>query len=162
MATGRIIRIFISEGHDFKGRHGKERLNHTVASVSEVECVAGKGLVGDRFFGYKDDFKGQVTFIDEDAINDVIDSLGSENMDASVFRRNIVVAGIDLNSLIGKRFSINGATFEGSEECAPCYWMNRAIGDGAEALLKDRGGLRCRIVSSGEIRIGEFDLAVVD
>ena len=34
--------------------------------VPEVECVAGKGLVGDRFFGWKEDYKGQVTFFEHE------------------------------------------------------------------------------------------------
>ncbi len=162
MARPRITRIFLSKGHDFKGRHGKDRLHHAVRSVEEVECIAGKGLVGDRFFGYKEDFKGQLTFIDENVISDVIEKLGNDSLEASAFRRNIVVSGIDLNQLIGKRFLLDGVELSGSEECAPCYWMNRALGDGAEGLLKDRGGLRCRILSSGALKIGECDLTVLD
>ena len=60
----RILGIFISPGHDFKGRHGKSRLNHGNESVNSVECLAGRGLLGDRFLDYKENFKGQVTFFD--------------------------------------------------------------------------------------------------
>ena len=55
-------------------------------------------------------------------------------------------------SLVGCEFTIQGATFLGSEECRPCYWMDAAFGPGAEAFLKGRGGLRARIVSDGVLR----------
>src|SRR6478735_6528414 len=58
-----LLEIWISDGNDFRGRHEKGRLDHGIRSVSEIECVAGMGLRGDRYFGYKPDFKGQVTFL---------------------------------------------------------------------------------------------------
>ena len=30
--------------------------------MASVECTAGRGLRGDRFFDYKEDYKGQITF----------------------------------------------------------------------------------------------------
>ncbi len=153
-----ILRIFISPGHDFKGRHGKERLNHGSQSMDSVECVAGRGLEGDRFFDYRDDFKGQVTFFDMKVAESIERSLGLEDFELSQLRRNAIVSGIDLNELIGKRFEIGGVKFFGTEECAPCYWMNQALGPGAEDLLTDRGGLRCRILSSGVLKLGRTQL----
>ena len=67
----------------------------------------------------------------------------------------MLTAGIDLDRLIGKRFSINGVAFKGVEECAPCYWMDEALGPGAEEMLKGRGGLRCRILSDGILKVGK-------
>lgn len=49
---------------------------------------------------------------------------------------------MDLNRLIGQRFSLQGIEFEGVEECRPCYWMDQAIAPGAENYLKGHGGLR--------------------
>ena len=71
---------------------------------------------------------------------------------ASVYRRNVITRGIDLNEWIGVEFEIQGIRFEGTEEASPCYWMNTAFGPGAEELLKGRGGLRARILSSGILR----------
>jgi len=70
----------------------------------------------------------------------------------SLARRNVVTAGIDLNSLIGKTFTVQGVDFEGICECKPCYWMDSAIAPGAEKALQGRGGLRARILSSGRLR----------
>ena len=156
-----ILRIFISPGHDFNGRHGKERLDHGSQSVDSVECVAGRGLEGDRFFDYRDDFKGQMTFFDLSVADAVEEKLGLEDFELSQLRRNVIVSGVGLNDLIGKHFEINGVEFFGSEECSPCYWMNEALGPGAESLLKGRGGLRCRILSSGTLRLGESQLKVI-
>lgn len=39
--------------------------------------------------------------------------------------------------------------FQGMAECIPCYWMDTALGPGAEKALRGRGRLRARILSSG-------------
>jgi len=30
--------------------------------VPVIECVASRGIRGDRYFNFKDDYKGQITF----------------------------------------------------------------------------------------------------
>lgn len=154
----KILRIFISPGHDFKGRHGKSRLNHGTQSVDSVDCLGARGLMGDRFLDYKENFKGQVTFFDVKEADRLEKSLGLKDFDTSQLRRNILTEGVDLANLIGKLFQIGDVTFEGVEECAPCYWMNEALGPGAEALMKGRGGLRCRILTSGMLEVGPIEL----
>lgn len=156
-----IEAIYISSGHDFKGRHGKGRKNHVVESVNEVECVEGRGLVGDRFFDYKENFKGQITFFDTQVIEDIKVALNPEPFEDTAFRRNVYIKGVDLNTLIGKQFSIKGVLFEGTEEAYPCYWMDEAIGEGAEEFLKGRAGLRARILSSGMIGTGSVELSLI-
>lgn len=150
-----IHEIFLSSGHDFKGRFGKGRLNHTTSSVDAVECVKGRGLVGDRYFDFQEDYKGQLSLISLEAIEAMESDLGLKVADRREFRRNVVVSGIDLNGLVGKDFRIGAVELRGVEQCKPCPWMNESIGPGAHAALEDRGGLRCRILSSGTIRRGE-------
>lgn len=58
----RIAGLFISGGHNFFGHYGREAGESPTISVEQVECVAGKGLMGDRFFEHKENHKGQVTF----------------------------------------------------------------------------------------------------
>lgn len=55
--------------------------------------------------------------------------------------------GVELNSLVGQEFEIQGVRFVGVEACKPCYWMASALGPGAEAWLQGRGGLRARILT---------------
>lgn len=154
-----LVEIWISEGNDFRGRHDKGRLEHGIRGVSEVECVAGMGLRGDRYFGYKPDFKGQVTFLNRDAVQAVRDHFSQPGLSSSVFRRNLIVQGVDLAAWAGKRFRFQGVEFEASEECKPCYWMDEVVGPGAEAFLKERfrGGLRARVLSDGVLKVCPAD-----
>src|SRR5690349_2232755 len=57
-----IRHLFISPGHNFFGRHGQPPGEHPMADVPIVQCRAGRGLEGDRFFAYRPDYNGQVTF----------------------------------------------------------------------------------------------------
>jgi MOSC domain-containing protein YiiM len=70
----------------------------------------------------------------------------------AALRRNLVVEGLDLNLSSGSQFELQGVVLESSGECKPCYWMDEAVGTGAEEWLKGRGGLRCKIVTSGVLR----------
>ena len=65
----------------------------------------------------------------------------------------MIVEGVSLNQLIGKRFELQGVLFEGTCECKPCYWMDQAIGPGAEQLFDGRGGLRAKILTDGILRV---------
>ena len=147
-----IRHIYISPGHNFLGHHEKPPGENPAVEVGEVECIAGKGLVGDRFFDHKPDFKGQMTLFSWEVYQKACEEFGISDLPPSVFRRNIIVEGVDLNALIGEEFELQGVTLMGSEEAAPCYWMNRAFAEGAHEWLKGRGGLRVRILSDGLLR----------
>ncbi|MEM7014127.1 MAG: molybdenum cofactor biosysynthesis protein [Verrucomicrobiota bacterium] len=148
-----IRQILISPDHIYKGRHGKEPGTTPMESVAEVECVAGKGMVGDRYFDFEPDFKGQVTFFSEEVFEELCREFAVFNKPVAVLRRSIIVSGVDLNELIDQEFEIQGVKFSGSCEAAPCYWMNTAFADGAHEALKGRGGLRARVLSNGVIRV---------
>lgn len=122
--------------------------------VKEVECTAGKGLHGDRFFDYKPDYKGQATFFSMEVYERLCAELAVNDKMPEVFRRNILVRGQDLNALIGKEFEVQGVRFFGSEEAKPCYWMDQAFGPGAEEALRGYGGLRVRILTDGVLKLG--------
>ncbi len=148
--------IYLSGGHDFRGRHGLGREENPILPMDEVECVAGMGLKGDRYFGFKEDFKGQVSFFDASIVDEVREKFGIPDLPSSAFRRNLIVRGVDLSEWAGKRFRFQGVEFEGSEECKPCYWMDQAVAPGVEEFLKGncRGGLRARILSDGALKAG--------
>ncbi|MDG2170781.1 MAG: MOSC domain-containing protein [Opitutales bacterium] len=157
----KIEAFYISPGHDFYGRYGQERLNHGDDSPQSINCVAGKGIEGDRFFDYKENFKGQATFFSvevADALREIVPDPYFEN---AAFRRNIFVRGVDLNTLIGKRFKIGSIEFEGTQEATPCEWMDSSVGPGARAFMEGKGGLRVRILSSGTLEVGELDLLIL-
>lgn len=133
-----IRHLFVSPGHNFFGHHGEEAGKNPLREVREIECVAGCGIRGDRFFGYKENYKGQITFFSQEVFDAVCRGLGVKDKSAGVARRNVVTQSIDLNNLVGKRFHVQGVEFEGICECRPCYWMNEAIAPGAEAALEGR------------------------
>ncbi len=152
MTSFRIEYMYLSSGHMYFGRRGKEPLDFPAQAVVEAECVAGQGIRGDRFFGYRPDHKGQVTFFAMEVYDSLCRELGVSDRPPSVLRRNIFVRGVDLLSLAGKTFSLQGVTFEGVEECRPCFWMDHAFGPGAETFLQGRGGLRARVIGGGVLR----------
>jgi MOSC domain-containing protein YiiM len=69
---------------------------------------------------------------------------------------------VDLNTLIGKRFAIGEVVFEGTEECAPCHWLNGAVAPGVEDFLKGRGGLRSKVIQSGTLEVGPGEIEVLE
>jgi MOSC domain-containing protein YiiM len=151
----RVARIYISPGHNFYGRYGLAAGEHPAISVSQVECIAGKGLVGDRFFDYRVHYKGQITFFAWETYEDLCRRFEVAGKDPGVFRRNVVTRGADLNEWIGKQFEIQGVLFEGTQEASPCPWMDQAFCKGAEAAMKGRGGLRAKILTDGLMRVEE-------
>jgi len=153
MSAFTIRGLFISPGHNFFGHHGQAAGTNPLHEVEEIECVAGHGVRGDRFFDFKQDYKGQITFFSSEVFADVCRLLGASPSSAGVTRRNVITAGADLNSLIGQRFSVQGVDFEGTAQCAPCCWMDHAIAPGAEKALQGRGGLRARILTDGKIKV---------
>jgi MOSC domain-containing protein YiiM len=149
----RVEGLFISPGHNFFGHYGQPPGECLIVEMQEIECVAGHGVRGDRFFDFKDDYKGQITFFASEIFIDVCNQLSAMGKSPGAARRNVVTRGVDLNELIGKRFALQGVQFEGVCECSPCYWMNMAIAPGAEAALRGRGGLRARILTDGKLRV---------
>jgi MOSC domain-containing protein YiiM len=123
-----------------------------MVEVAEVECLAGRGLAGDRFLDHKPDYKGQVTFFELEAFEALREEFAVFDRDVDAFRRNIIVSGQNLRELIGRDFTIQGISFSGAEEAKPCYWMEQAFCPGAEAALRGRGGLRARILTNGTLR----------
>lgn len=156
-----ITAIYLSPGHNYFGHHEKPPGTHEILSVESVECVAGQGLRGDRFFGHKENYKGQITFFSHEVFETLCAGLAVHDKSPSVFRRNVITQGLDLNTLVGRSFEIQGIRFEGMAECSPCYWMDQAFGPGAEALLKEQGGLRARILSDGILKKGPTDFKIV-
>ena len=148
----RIEHLYLSPGHNYFGHHGLPPGEHPMIAVPELECVAGRGLRGDRFFDYKPDYKGQVTFFAGEIYDELRLRFEVRDREPSAFRRNIITRGVDLNTLIGREFTLQGIAFLGAVECSPCHWMDEAFAPGTHAALSGRGGLRAKILTSGILR----------
>jgi hypothetical protein len=152
MAEMEICHLFISPGHNFVGHHGREPDTYPMIETSEMECVAGRGIRGDRYFDFKNDYKGQITFFSLEVFDELCATRRIHDCSPALARRNVTTRGVDLNDLIGQEFEVQGVRFFGTEECRPCYWMDGAFAPGAQEFLRGRGGLRAEILTDGVLR----------
>lgn len=155
-----IRQIFISSEHNFVGHHGEEPGTSPLIEKHRVDCVAGKGLLGDRYFNHQEDYKGQITFFSAEVFEKLCAQFGIWDKLAGVLRRNVIVSDVDLLSLIGSDFEIQDVKFHGTQHCAPCEWMDVAFASGAKEFLKDNAGLRARILTDGSIAVGDARLVI--
>ncbi len=154
-----LLRIFVSPGHSYFGRHGHPPAPHGMIEVPSVECFADRGLAGDRFLDYKENYKGQVTLFADEVWQQLLATRTTPADTApspAALRRNLLVRGADLNDLIGSTFCLQDIELQGVEECRPCYWMDSAVRSGTETWLRGRGGLRCRILTDGVFTATSF------
>lgn len=151
-----IVGLFVAAEHRIFNKKGAFLGYDNLVEKEHLELVKGCGIVGDRFFRERPDFNGHVTFFSDEVYQELKRILGNDQLPGPEYaRRNIIVSGIDLKALYGQRFSIDGIEFEGTIHCAPCKGMDAVFGDGAMKILKGRGGLRARLLSSGVLRKGE-------
>jgi hypothetical protein len=147
-----LLHLYISPAHNYFGHHGQPPGDAPMVESDHLECVAGHGIRNDRFFDFKDDYKGQITFFSREVYDDLCNILHIHDKPPSVFRRNVIISGIDLATWFNSQFELQGIQFQGRGECTPCYWMDHAFGPGAEEALQGRGGLRAVILTDGMLR----------
>jgi len=152
-AAIRIQHLYLSPAHNFFGHHGKPPGTEAMIEVSELRCLAGRGIEGDRFLDYKPDYKGQITFFADEIYQELCARLDVWHKPPSVFRRNVITSGVDLNTLIAQEFEIQGIRFLGTAECSPCHWQDGAFAPGTEEALQNHGGLRAKILTDGVLRV---------
>ena len=130
--------------------------NKKINDVGTIEVIAGKGVVGDRHFKEFNDPYCQLTLIESENI-DYYNSTFALKIPYLNFRRNIVTKGIQLNDLVGKKLLIGKVKVEVIDLCRPCRHLTEVLNQ--NNILKEflrRGGLRCQILSSSNINIGDL------
>jgi MOSC domain-containing protein YiiM len=125
-----------------------------VEPVEKTIARVGMGLDGDRFKGTPDS-KRQVTFIQGEHLDAVASFLGLVQIDPALVRRNIVVRGINLSALKGKKFKVGDAVFEMSGFCYPCSRMEEVLGEGGYNAMRGHGGILAKVLQEGSIQIGD-------
>ena len=129
--------------------------NQEIEKKESIEVVASKGIVGDRYFR---DFNGdreQITLIESENI-DYYNNTFNTKFTYLEFRRNIVTKNIQLNDLVGKTITVGEIKLKVNDLCRPCNDLQNRLGK--DNIIKEflrRGGLRCEILSSGTINIGD-------
>ncbi len=132
-----------------------EKNNQEIEKKESIEVVASKGIVGDRYFH---DFNGdreQITLIESENIDYYNDTFNTK-FTYLEFRRNIVTKNIKLNDLVGKTIQVGNIKLKVNDLCRPCKDLQQRLDK--SNIIKEflrRGGLRCEILSSGTINVGD-------
>ena len=129
--------------------------NKEIKEVVSIEVLVNKGVIGDRHFKDFNDPYCQLSLIESENI-DYYNLKYGLNIPYVNFRRNIVTKGIRLNELVGKKFKIGNVELEGVDLCRPCRHLTEVLNQ--NNILKEfirKGGLRCQILSSSTIQIGD-------
>tara|TARA_B100000401_G_scaffold6400_1_gene4093 strand:- start:844 stop:1290 length:447 start_codon:yes stop_codon:yes gene_type:complete len=132
-----------------------EKNNQEIKKKETIEVLASKGIIGDRYFH---DFNGdreQITLIESENIDYYNDTFNTK-FTYLEFRRNIVTKNIKLNDLVGKTIQVGNIKLKVNDLCRPCKDLQQRLGK--SNIIKEflrRGGLRCEILSSGTINVGD-------
>jgi MOSC domain-containing protein YiiM len=120
-----------------------------LAPVESVAVIAGKGLKGDRHFADEGARPGgALTLIEAEVLEDV-------GLTGPASRRQVVVRGVRLGDLIGKRFRIGDVECLGVEICEPCLHLQSLTRAGIIKDLIHRGGLNADILTDGALSVGD-------
>jgi MOSC domain-containing protein YiiM len=119
-----------------------------LAPVASVRAIAGQGLEGDRKAQAGSRPGGALTLIEAEVLEEV-------GLTAEQARRQIVVRGVRLNDLVGRRFRVGEVECVGVELCEPCLHLQSLTRPGVIEDLLHRGGLNADIVSGGTIAVGD-------
>jgi hypothetical protein len=125
-----------------------------------VQARAGRGFDGDRYAAGAGTFSPRagrrpgydLTLIAAEVLDEL--AAAGQALDFSGTRRNVLTRGIDVNTLVGRRFRIGDVLCEGRRLCEPCVHLDRLSGPGILRPLIHRGGLRVDVLTDGEIRLG--------
>ena len=129
--------------------------NEIIEEVSSIEVLANKGVVGDRHFNEYNDPYNQITLIELENI-DYYNNKYNLNIPYIDFRRNIVTKGIKLNDLINKKILVGDVKLEVIDLCRPCKHLQEKLNQ--NNIIKEflrRGGIRCHILNSSQIKVGD-------
>nr|WP_231711602.1 MOSC domain-containing protein [Xanthobacter dioxanivorans] len=132
-------------------------------AMPAITLVAGRGIEGDRYMlGREEGFYSdrpeegrQITLFE-------IETLEALRRDAGIdlrpedHRRNVTVEGVPLNHLVGRRFRLGETLLEATRLSVPCRHIEEITGKAIFDPLINRSGLNCRILSGGEVRVGDL------
>lgn len=80
----------------------------------------------------------------------------NENMLWTTRRANLLISGIELQNTKGKRLRIGTCELEITAELVPCSRMDAQYEGLTKTLESEwRGGVCCRILSEGEVKLGD-------
>jgi len=129
-------------------------------AFEQIELLAGKGIVGDRymnaagFYSHKPEEGRQVTLFEMEALETIWRDFGIR-FAPEEHRRNVTVRNVPLNSLVNKRFWLGETLLEATRLSVPCRHIEEITGKPVFDPMVGRSGLNCRILKGGIVRIGD-------
>ena len=100
-----ILHLVVSPAHAYFGRARDGAAQVPTTDADQVELVAGKGIVGDRFFGKAAHMDAAVTLLSIEALEAMAEELAAGPFDPLLTRRNVVLRGAHLAPLLGDEFA---------------------------------------------------------
>lgn len=127
-----------------------------------ITAEAHAGLTGDRYglaigtYSGKrlDDAERGVTLFAQETLDAVVAEHGIV-LRPEETRRNLLVAGVPLDDLLGAEFTIGGVTLRGADLAHPCAYLESLTQPGVLRALTGRGGLRAEVLTTGTIAVGD-------
>jgi MOSC domain-containing protein YiiM len=153
-----VLHLLVSPAHAYFGRAREGAADVPTADAEQVELVAGKGIVGDRFFGKAAHMDAAVTAFAIEALEEIAGELGTAPLDPLLTRRNLVLRGAHLAPLLGHDFALESrgdlVRLKAGRPAHPCAWMDEMLAPGAHRAMRGRGGVRCQVLSDGVLHRG--------
>jgi MOSC domain-containing protein YiiM len=119
--------------------------------VTHADLDPDAGLIGDHSRGRT----RQVTLIQAEHLTAIGAYLGRDPIDPALLRRNILVRGINLHALKDRTFRLGSALLLTTGECHPCTRMEENLGWGGYNAVRGHGGITARIITAGQVRLGD-------
>lgn len=139
-----------------------ERAGSPMLERQQIELQAGKGIVGDRYYSGTGTFSEKLAGLPDKEITliatEQVEAFNKEQGHAftpAEFRRNIITAGIDLNTLEGRIFTVGDVKLEGMRLCEPCAHLASLLSKDLLPAMVNKCGLRARIVTEGTINTND-------
>lgn len=121
--------------------------------VDSIEVTEKRGILGDHYSGQSGN--RHVTLIQAEHLPVVAALTGRDVLDPALVRRNIVVSGINLLSLKDQKVQIGSTVLQITGQCHPCSKMETALGPGGYNAMRGHGGMTAKVLTGGEIRVGD-------
>jgi MOSC domain-containing protein YiiM len=160
LGVPQIVQLLVSPIHRYEGRPADGPLPAAPGELVEsLQIREGLGVVGDRYFAKPAHREASVTVIAQESLEPL-----PPGVDLVQVRRNILVSGIDVDALIGSVLTLDSGdgpvSLRVQRPANPCAWMDAAIGPGSRKALRGRGGIRCRPLNDGTLRLGPVTAVV--
>ena len=153
-----VLHLLVSPSHAYFGRAREGAADVPTTDAEQAEVVAGKGIVGDRFFGKAAHMDAAVTLFAVEALESIAAELDAGPFDPLLTRRNVVLRGVELAPLLGNEFVIESGEDEvrlkAGRPAHPCAWMDEMLAPGAHKAMRGRGGVRCQVIAGGLLHRG--------